>query len=325
MNLKNYLSHFCFLRLFLSFLTLVCLFVCFPVTLCFAEQEDESIRLINAYIQAVNADDPVGIKSTWSALDQNQQALAYMQVNMPKLAYLYRVRGLYIQLQELQADRPELFGGKNPSVSIARSVKTLSIDLSPQAVLQVEKFSLSPKDQLRLRTNQDIVRQAQGRPIGDNRLIALLNPNQNRIGNIQYINNRRDTMFFQKFQEVPDELVPRGNSFPKTRPSAAADVRIQGLSSEVVLRKSSAREAVFDIVLNGRVVISRFDLGDIDETFNLYFEPGRNTLKLVNAERPTKSGVSLIAVFKQAIAGQQQVVLEFAPGGAQELQIEALP
>ncbi len=312
-------------RSFAWFLMFFCFFVCVPGSLCLADQDDESIQLINTYIQAVNAGDPVGIGSAWIALDQNPQALAYMQVNMPKLAYLYRVRGLYMQLQELQADRPDLFGGEDPSVSIVRSVQTLRSDLAPQALSQVEKFSVSSQDRLRPRTNQDIVLDAQGRPLQDNRKIALSNPNQDRIGNIQYIKNRVDTMFSQKFQEVPGELVPRGNSFPKTRPSADADVRIQGLYSEVVLRKTSAREASFDVLVNGRVVISRLDLRDVDVTINVYFEPGRNTLKLVHANRPPSSAVSLIAVFQQSVAGQQQVVLDFAPGRSQELQIEALP
>ncbi len=290
----------------------------------FADQEN-SIRLIENYLRSVDADEPSRIKAAWNALNQDQEALDHMQKTMPRLAYLFRVRGLYMQIQELQAERPELFGGNNPSVSVARSVQTLRKDLSPQAISQVEKFSTSPDDRSRRRTNQDIVQEARGRPLQDNRTIALSNPNQNRLGNVQYIKNRLDFLYSQKFQEVPEELVPRGNSFPKTRPGAEVDVRIQGLSSEVSLRKTSTREAVFDILLNGRVVINRLDLLDSEESVNLYFEPGMNTLTLVHVDRPARSGVSLIADFKQSVGGQQQIFLDFTPGASRVLQVEAVP
>lgn len=306
------------------FLILGCVLVILFAWPVFASQKN-SIVLIENYIRSLDDDDPSRIKAAWNALDQDREALSYMQESMPKLAYLFRVRGLYIQLQELQAERPELFGGADPSVSVARSVQSFRNDLSPQTIARIEKFSLSPDDRSQRRTNQDIVLESQGRPLQDNRTIALSNPNQDRINNIQYINNRLDRLYDQKFQEVPRELVPRGNSFPKSIPGAQADVRIQGLSSEVILNRTSQREAVFDIVLNGRVVINRLDLSNVTEGIDLYFEPGMNALMFLNADRSARSSVSLIADFKQSIGDHRTISLDFTQGASRVLQIEAVP
>lgn len=288
-------------------------------------QSDGTREAINAYIRAVNADDPVRITSAWKALDQNQEALIFMRQNMPRLAYLFRVRGLYMQLTELQAHRSELFGGGDASGSVDRSVRALRSDLSPRAIERIEKFSVSDPDRSRRRTNQDIVLEAQGRPLLDNRSIALSNPNQNRIGNIQYIKNRLDFLYGQKFQQVPEELVPRGNTFPKSRPLLSPDIQIEGFSSKVQLVKTSPGEATFDVIMNGRVVINRLGLHDEQRTIDLYFEPGSNMLKFVHADLPARSPVTIVVIFEKATGEGRQVVLDFVPGGTREILIKASP
>jgi hypothetical protein len=181
------------------------------------QNHEHANQLIDAYIQAVRADDAILIKSSWTALNNDQEALNYMRATMPRLDYLFRIRGLYMQIQDIQSSRPEFLGGQNSFPTLRESVKTLKKDLSPKAVDEVEKFSVSEPDKTIRRTNGEIVADAQGKPLIDNREIALGNPNQNRIGNDEYVRNRADRMFSQKFQKASDELVPRGDSFPKTR------------------------------------------------------------------------------------------------------------
>lgn len=189
----------------------------FPAYLSAEQDHEHAKQLIDTYIKAVRVDDPGLVKASWMALNNDEEAMKYMRANIPRLDYLFRIRGLYMQIQEIQASHPEFFGGKNPSLSLKNSVGILRKDLSVQAVEDVIKFSLSKPDKTIRRTNGEIVRDAQGQPLIDNREIALGNPNQNRIDNKEYVRNRADRMFSQKFQNAPGELVPRGDSFPKTR------------------------------------------------------------------------------------------------------------
>lgn len=218
MSRKNNYAHGEKLRSISGVFFLICLVSVFSVRLSAGQDHEDAKQLIDTYIKAVRADDPILIKSSWTALNNDEEALNYMRVTMPRLDYLFRVRGLYMQIQEIQASHPEFFDGKNPSVSLKRSVNTLRKDLSAQAVEEVTKFSVSEPDKTIRRTNGEIVADAQGKPLIDNREIAIGNPNQNRIDNKEYVRNRADRMFSGKFQTAPDELVPRGDSFPKKRP-----------------------------------------------------------------------------------------------------------
>lgn len=242
--------------------------------------EEASRALINAYMQAVRSDDEGRIKSTWLALNNSEEAKAYMKANMPELDYLFGIRRLYMELQEFQSNRPELFGGENRTESFRQTVDTLQKDLSPQAIVNVDKFSVSDPDRNVRRTNRDIVMDSQGPKI-DNRTIALGNPNQNRIDNDEFVRNRADRMFDSKFQEVPGELVPRGSTFPKTRLETLSDVLINEAATRVVFSNNSQQEQSVDIYVNGALVGKNVVVNERGRRFEVYFSGGVNRLRVV--------------------------------------------
>jgi hypothetical protein len=217
MNHKNNHAHGRMLRNIAGAFVLICLISVCSVRLSADQDHEHAKQLIDTYIKAVRTDDPVLIKSSWTALNSDQEALGYMRATMPRLDYLFRIRGLYMQIQDIQAGHLEFIGGKDPSLSLNKSVSILKKDLSAQAVEDVTKFLVSEPDKTIRRTNGEIVADAQGKPLIDNREIAIGNPNQNKIDNKEYVQTRADRMFAQKFQTSPGELVPRGDSFPKTR------------------------------------------------------------------------------------------------------------
>ena len=293
----------------------------------FSDADDNEIanQLIQAYVQAVKVDDPVLVKSAWNAFNDNDQAVEYMRRNMPRLDYLFRLRGLYLQLQEIQSSRPEFLGGQNSSSSIGSSVETLKSDLSPQIILEVAKFSLSEPDKTSRRTNRDIVQDAQGRSLIDNREIALANPNQNRIDNVDYVQNRVDRMFSKKFQQAPDELVPRGDTFPKTKILPAADVHIQGLSTAAIIHKTSKANQSVDVSLNGRMIAHDLVLNDALTAVNLYFETGMNILKVSCSDCSDKNAASFVIAFEKTLVGKKEFAFRLPSARSYELRIKAEP
>jgi hypothetical protein len=311
----------------LSFPAKLCLCLCL-LSAAFSSpsygDDDASKRLIQAYVDAVKTDDPVLIKSAWIALGNDQDALDFMDIHTPQLAYLYRIRGLYMQIQEIQSSRPEFFGKAAPYES-AGSLETLRSDLAPGAVEEVAKFSVSEADRTRFRTNRDIVMSTKGRQLPDNRSIAISNPNQNRQPNDEYVQNRLDSMFGQKFQESPGQLVPRGNSFPKARPSTVADVRIQGNSTLAFIQKTSPAESVVDVALNGRSISRGLRLRDALETLDLFLEPGMNSLKISHPPGVDAGAVSLAVSFEARFGGKKQIPLALQPGQSFIIYVEAAP
>lgn len=317
-------KHFHGVRSSLAGKIVVCLCL---LTACFSlssrADEDASKRLIQAYIDAVKTDDPVLIKSAWISLHEDQDALDFMDIHTPELAYLFRIRGLYMQIQEIQSGRPEFFGGPSPSESLAESVDALKSDLSPNAVEEVTKFSLSEPARPKLRTNRDIVMSTKGRKLPDNGSIALSNPNENRQSNVDYIDNRLDAMFGQKFQDAPGQLVPRGDSFPKAKPSTGADVRIPGRSTLAFIQKTSAVESVVDISLNGRSISRGLRIKDALETVNLFLEQGMNSLKISHPPGVDAGAVSLVISFEAKFGGKKQIPFALQPGQSFIISVEA--
>ena len=303
----------------------ICLLALCPASLSSADDHEVSNRLIQAYVQAVKADDSAFIKSTWNAVNSDQETLHYMRRTMPRLDYLFRVRGLYLQLQELQSNRPEFFGGQNSSLSVGSSVETLKSDLSSKIAQEVAKFSLSEPYNNARRTNLDIVQAAQGRSLIDNREIVLANPNQNRIDNVDYVQSRADFMFSRKFQKAPAELVPRGDSFPKTRSSPNADLHIQGFSTVATFYKISRLDQSLDISLNGRMIAHDRLLTNALATVNLYLETGMNILNVYRGDHSDKSGTAFVVSFEGALTGEKEFTFGLQPGQSFVLRIEAAP
>lgn len=283
--------------------------------------DDASKRLIQSYIDAVKTDDPVLIKSAWTALDNDEDAKEYMEIYTPQLGYLFRIRGLYMQIEDIQSSRPEFFSGAAPS----ETLETLKSDLSPQAVEEVAKFSISEEDRTRFRTNRDIVMSTKGKQLPDNRSIAISNPNQNRQPNDDYVQNRADSMFGQKFQESPGQLVPRGNSFPKAKASTTADIRIQGRSTLAFIQKTSPEDSVVDVLLNGRSISRGLRLKDALETVNLFLDPGMNSLKISHPPGVDDGAVSLAISFEAKFGGKKQIPLALQPGQSYTIYLEAAP
>ncbi|MBL8014483.1 MAG: hypothetical protein JNN05_11610, partial [Candidatus Omnitrophica bacterium] len=97
---------------FYIFVFLIAIFLraSFPV---FGDENTQNFQqLIDDYVQAVHSNDAQQIKTTWSALNQDEAAKAYMRENMPGVEYLFNIRGLYFELQDYQSSRPEYFGKK---------------------------------------------------------------------------------------------------------------------------------------------------------------------------------------------------------------------
>jgi hypothetical protein len=273
------------------------------------ETDLRSKQLIDDYVQAVRSDNPQDIRSSWQALNTNQDAKQYMQVNLPRLDYLFRIRGLYMDLQKIQESRPEYFGGENPTVSVDKSVNILKRDLSPKAVVEVSKFSLSEKDNTVPRTNGEIAMASQGQTLIDNRAIAMGNPNQNKITNKDYVQTRADRMFSSKFQDVPGELVPRGSTFPKSKPEITSDVIIKNLSTRLILSKKSPADQSVDIYINDALVGRDILITEPERSFQVYFVQGVNRLRVENHEQPQGKVASLSIYLEGVIFARENAWL----------------
>ncbi|GEM_PF-5170632 len=304
----------------------VVLSVCSPFGFT-AENNSETIGLIQTYVDAVKTNDPGLIKDAWGDLNNSQDAITYMRQNMPQLYYLFQVRGLYLEMQEIQSRRPELFGDKQTnSATIEGAVETLKNDLSPGAI-EVAKFSVSEPDLTRPRTNRDIALAAQGAVKIDNREIALSNPNQNKIDNKDFVQNRARSLFDQKFQEPATELVPRGDIFSKAQLPANPDVRVRGIFVDVILKRSSKEDRYLDIYLNDHLVVHDLRIGEALEFLRIYLEPGINTLRFSTSGQDQSKEIKspfVIVGFKKTLQGDQKFSLNLPKGSMQALQVEAV-
>lgn len=276
-----------------AFYVLVFVLISFPVLA--DENTQKSQQLIDAYVQAVGTNDNDQIKLAWSALNKDEEAKAYMRQNMPRLDYLFRVRGLYLELQQSQLNRPQGFGKEPANSEFQDTMETLKEDLSDGAVSKIEKFSVSPKERTP-RTNRDIVMDSRGVPRTDNQSIALSNPNQNRLDNKVLLKARTDSFYSAKFQTVPDELVPAGSNFPKSRPPSQADAVIKNAASLLVFKNGFLQNQTVDIYVNDALVGRQIIVPPQGRTFEAYFSPGMNQLRIVgnqSAGEPLSLGISL--------------------------------
>ncbi len=305
------------------FLIVFCL-VCFTVPSGFSAEDvtEHAKQLINDYILAARGNDAKEIQSSWKALNNNPEALNYMRGNLPKLDYLFRVRGLYMQLEQIQVSRPEYFGGDNPTATINQSVNALKRDLSPQAVVEVPKFSISEKDKSLRRTNRDIVMDSQGQTKIDNRAIALGNPNQNRISNEEIVESRKDRMFSSKFQQAPGELVPRGNSFPKSKPTPVSDAVVRGLASRLTFQNSSDQTQTVDIYLNDALVGREVSVSARGRTFDVYFVQGVNKMQIISSQK-SAAEAGRLEISLEGIVFQKEPDWSIQSGQTREWTIEA--
>lgn len=286
----------------------------FPAQLC--ADDEQAKRIITDYIKAVQADDPVLIKTAWTALNDDEEALNYMKIYMPKLDYLFGIRGLSLDIQDIQESYPEYLEGQE-SATISDE------NFSPGAV-EVEKFSVSEPDKTERRTNRDIVMEAQGRTLVDNGTIALNNPNQNRTDNEDFVRSRKNVMFAEKFQQAPKELVPRGSSFPKASSPAVSATRVQGLSTTLVIQKSSGADQLADLFLNDSPVERNLLVSEKPQTVSLYLSQGTNLLKVSRRDR-MKGSTSFTISIEGTTAGKKDYSLTLRPGQSQEIRIEAVP
>src|SRR5690348_10006927 len=137
------------------------LFVFVPVSLQAAPGDDaESIRLIKAYTNAVETNDLVQIKAAWNDLNNNKVAVEYMQKNMPRLTYLFQVRGLYFQMADIDAKRAEALAAQQRTGPEAEAVTT-QVQGTGKTPATVEPFSVSEPEANRLPTNGEIVARSQ--------------------------------------------------------------------------------------------------------------------------------------------------------------------
>jgi hypothetical protein len=179
------------------------------VVLCFGKpllaDELESQRLIEAYANAVETSDLSAIKTAWTDLNNNKEAVEYMQKNMPKINYLFQVRGLYFQMADIEAKQAktaaEAPAAEQAAVEAAQNVQTQPAEAA--------HFSVSAPEPNPLPTNGEIVARSKNAVLRDNREVALDNPNQNRQDNKTILQNRAEGFREQKFQQPPDVLVPR--------------------------------------------------------------------------------------------------------------------
>jgi hypothetical protein len=172
-----------------------------------SDQEYDSLPLIQAYANASQNGDLNAIKTAWTNLNNNQQAVTVMQKNFPSLYYLFQVRGLYFQVSDLQATQPKSDVTLPPVEEAAEQTQSIHSE-SPE----IKKFSVSPPQPNPLPSNGEVVERSKDAPFRDNRNIALDNPNQNRLDNKTLIDRRKDAFHEQKFQKAPDLLVPRGDN-----------------------------------------------------------------------------------------------------------------
>ena len=310
--------------------TAVLLFVLsiFSVVSFAALDDPEADGLIKAYVTALQSNDIGEIKGSWDDLNNNKDAVEYMHQNMPQLHYLFQVRGLYFQMQAIQAKRSEFFNDKQGAAStVEETAEMLKKDLLPGAA-EVAKFSLSDPDVSRARTNGDIVAATQGSFKTDNQAIALGNPNQNRIDNKDFVRNRVESLYGQKFQEVPKELAPRGDVLTKIKLPAEPDIKIKGLFTDVTFKKSSAEERYLTIALNGHEIVGDLKISQIAEYLRIYLEPGINELVISAGEQEGSKEVKnffVVVNFKKTLQGERKFSLNLPKGSVQILRIEAAP
>jgi hypothetical protein len=182
-----------------------------------AGDDAEVNRLIDAYVSAVATKDLNLIKTAWTDLHNNPDAVAYMQKNKPQLNYLFQVRGLYFDMAEIEAGHSQILSGEKENASVAEGAASKLQDANNPPG-GVEQFSVSPAAADRLPTNGEIVARSKNVVLRDNKDIALGNPNQNRQDNKTIIQNRAQGFLEQKFQKAPEVLVPSADDQASSLP-----------------------------------------------------------------------------------------------------------
>jgi hypothetical protein len=168
-----------------------------------AADEAEAKRLITAYTDALGTNDLEQVKTAWHDLNNSPESVEYMQKNMPRLHYMFQVRGLYFQVDNIDVDEKSTVQQEGQE-----STSTPPPESGRETKAQVEHFSVSEAQTGRPLTNGEIAERAKDAVLRDNRDIAIGNPNQNRQDNQTLIQNRAQAHHNQKFQKAPQVLVP---------------------------------------------------------------------------------------------------------------------
>jgi hypothetical protein len=166
--------------------------------------DEESKRLIQSYVDAVETGDLGLIKTAWNNLNGNPEAVEYMRVHYPKLNYLFEVRGLYFEMDKIE----EQYAKEGAPLSEQAVLELQKNQVSPSQ--EVAPFSVSQPEADPMPTNGEIVARHPNSVERTNQDAALGNPNQNRLGNEKLIKSRTDAFYENKFQQAPQVLVPRG-------------------------------------------------------------------------------------------------------------------
>jgi len=195
---------------FFHFMGLLVLMVGVSYSSSAAGNDAESNRLIQSYSSAVKSKDIALIKTAWTDLNNNKEAVEYMQKNMPHLYYAFQMRGLYFQMDNIDANHAKNVTQEDHNGPPAEEAASRAQDVN-QALPEIKQFSVSEPEVNPLPPNGEIVDRSKNASRRNNRDIAIGNPNQNRQANQMLIESRTRSFYDQKFQKVPDALVPRGS------------------------------------------------------------------------------------------------------------------
>jgi hypothetical protein len=271
------------------------IFIASPDPLAAAEKELKisepplSDELIRYYLQAVHTNHEGQIKEAWGLINQNPAVITRMSTHFPDAYYLFRVRGLLMELETVERqysddvyagtpfeEPPQMFKHKRSlgsSFETTPEVRPAKRPSSDEA-LRGSELKLTPHQQPQVTGNT--VTQS-------NREKALRLPNNERAPNQELIQRRLARLVPN---EEPSRAMLRPGDFRD--PTGAVDdarqfsnirVRENPVAMSLAIRDGQGYKV--DVYLNDQLVQPSAALSASPTVINLYLKNGRNRLRIV--------------------------------------------